>query len=337
MNTADFDYELPEERIAQTPAEPRDSSRLLVLDRASGQRTHTHFAEIGAFLRPHDLLVANHSRVLPARLFGRKLPGGGAVEVLLVEQIEPQRWKALVGGKGLRPGRQIELGQGLIAQVLEEGERSERVLHFNRPLHEALDALGQMPLPPYIHAELQDKERYQTVYSRQTGSVAAPTAGLHFTPELLSLLQAQGVGFAEVLLHVGLDTFAPVHEEDPSEHHIHTEWCSLPAATAAATQAARAAGGRTVAVGTTSVRTLESAARSTGSVQPYEGRTDIYILPGYRFNAVDAMITNFHLPRSTLLMLVSAFVGRELILDTYREAITLNYRFYSFGDAMLIV
>ncbi|HRN51408.1 MAG TPA: tRNA preQ1(34) S-adenosylmethionine ribosyltransferase-isomerase QueA [Anaerolineales bacterium] len=337
MNTADFDYELPEERIAQTPAEPRDSSRLLVLNRASGQRTHTHFAEIGAFLRPHDLLVANHSRVLPARLFGCKLPGGGAVEVLLVEQIEPQRWKALVGGKGLRPGRQIELGQGLIAQVLEEGERSERVLQFNRPLDEALDALGQMPLPPYIHAELQDKERYQTVYSRQTGSVAAPTAGLHFTPELLSSLQAQGVGFAEVLLHVGLDTFAPVHEDDPAEHHIHTEWCSLPAATAAVTQAARAAGGRTVAVGTTSVRTLESAARSTGSVQPYEGRTDIYILPGYRFNAVDAMITNFHLPRSTLLMLVSAFAGRELILDTYREAIALNYRFYSFGDAMLIV
>ncbi|MCW5873880.1 MAG: tRNA preQ1(34) S-adenosylmethionine ribosyltransferase-isomerase QueA [Anaerolineales bacterium] len=337
MNTADFDYELPEERIAQTPAEPRDSSRLLVLERATGQRTHTHFAELGAFLRPHDLLVANHSRVLPARLFGRKLPGGGAVEVLLVEQLEPQRWKALVGGKGLRPGRQIDLGLGLLAEVLEEGERSERVLAFNKPLDEALDSLGQMPLPPYIHTQLQDKERYQTVYAHRTGSVAAPTAGLHFTPELLAALSSQGVGFAEVLLHVGLDTFAPVHEEDPSQHHIHTEWCSLPEATAAAVQRSKLAGGRTVAVGTTSVRTLESAARTTHQVQAYEGRTDIYILPGYRFNAVDAMITNFHLPRSTLLMLVSAFAGRELILDTYREAIALDYRFYSFGDAMLIV
>lgn len=337
MNTADFDYELPEERIAQTPAEPRDSSRLLVLERATGQRTHTHFAELGAFLRPHDLLVANHSRVLPARLFGHKLPGGGAVEVLLVEQLEPQRWKALVGGKGLRPGRQIDLGHGLVGEVVEEGERSARVLAFNKPLDEALQTIGQMPLPPYIHTPLRDKERYQTVYSRSIGSVAAPTAGLHFTPQLLAALKAQGVGFAEVLLHVGLDTFAPVHEDDPTQHHIHTEWCRLPESTAQAARAARQAGGRIVAVGTTSVRTLESAARESGALQPYEGRTDVFILPGYVFNAVDAMITNFHLPRSSLLMLVSAFAGRELILDTYREAIALNYRFYSFGDAMLIV
>lgn len=337
MNTADFDYQLPEERIAQTPLEPRDSSRLLVLERATGQRTHTQFADIGSFLRAQDVLVANHSRVLPARLHGRKLPGGGRVEVLLVEQLAPQRWKALVGGKGLRPGRQIDLGHGLLAEVLAEGERSERVLEFSRPLDEALNTQGEMPLPPYIHATLTDKERYQTVYSRQVGSVAAPTAGLHFTPQLLARLGAQGVGFAEVLLHVGLDTFAPVHEDDPAQHHIHTEWCSLPPATAQAAQQARQAGGRVVAVGTTSVRTLESAARATGEVQTYEGRTDLFILPGYRFQAVDAMLTNFHLPRSSLLMLVSAFAGRELILETYREAIALKYRFYSFGDAMLIV
>jgi len=338
LNTADFDYELPEERIAQTPLEPRDSSRLLVLDRATGQRTHTHFAEIGAFLRPHDLLVANHSRVLPARLHGRKLPGGGEVELLLIEQQEPQRWKALAGGKGLQPGRIVDLGNGLQAEVVETLERSERVVVFNKPLDEALGAIGQMPLPPYIHAPLQDRERYQTVYSRQVGSVAAPTAGLHFTPELLARLQAQGVGFAEVLLHVGLDTFAPVHEDDPAQHHIHTEWCSLPAQTAAAVQTARQAGGRVVAVGTTSVRTLESAARAGGGqVAAYEGRTDLFILPGFEFKAVDAMVTNFHLPRSSLLMLVSAFAGRELVLETYKEAIARKYRFYSFGDAMLIV
>lgn len=338
MNTADFDYELPEERIAQTPLEPRDSSRLLVLERATGKRIHTHFAEIGAFLRPHDLLVANHSRVLPARLHGRKLPGGGEVELLLIEQLEPQRWKALAGGKGLRPGRVIDLGNGLQAEVVEELERSERVVVFNKPLDEALNTIGQMPLPPYIHTVLQDRERYQTVYSQQVGSVAAPTAGLHFTPELLARLRAQGVGFAEVLLHVGLDTFAPVHEEDPAEHHIHTEWCRLPAETAGAVNAAKQAGGRVVAVGTTSVRTLESAARAGGGqMAAFEGRTDLFILPGFEFKAVDAMVTNFHLPRSSLLMLVSAFAGRELILETYQEAIALKYRFYSFGDAMLIV
>ncbi len=338
MNIADFDYELPEERIAQTPLEPRDSSRLLVLDRATGQRTHTHFTEIGAFLRPHDLLVANHSRVLPARLHGRKLPGGGEVELLLIEQLEPQRWKALAGGKGLQPGRIVDLGNGLQAEVVETLERSERVVVFNKLLDEALGSIGQMPLPPYIHAPLQDRERYQTVYSRQVGSVAAPTAGLHFTPELLARLQAQGVGFAEVLLHVGLDTFAPVHEDDPAQHHIHTEWCSLPAQTAAAVQTARQAGGRVVAVGTTSVRTLESAALAgSGQMAAYEGRTDLFILPGFEFKAVDAMVTNFHLPRSSLLMLVSAFAGRELILETYKEAIARKYRFYSFGDAMLIV
>ncbi|MBX3002524.1 MAG: tRNA preQ1(34) S-adenosylmethionine ribosyltransferase-isomerase QueA [Anaerolineales bacterium] len=338
MNTADFDYELPEERIAQTPAEPRDSSRLLVLNRASGQRIHTQFAEIGQFLRPHDLLVANRSRVLPARLHGRKQPGGGEVEILLVEQLAPQRWKALVGGKGLRPGRVIDLGHGLQAEVVEELERSARVIVFNQPLDEALNSIGQMPLPPYIHTALQDRERYQTVYAQQVGSVAAPTAGLHFTPELLARLQAQGTGFAEVLLHVGLDTFAPVHEDDPQQHTIHTEWCRLPAATAAAVAAARQAGGRVLAVGTTSVRTLESAARAgAGRVAAYEGRTDLFILPGFEFKAVDAMITNFHLPRSSLLMLVSAFAGRELILDVYQEAIQRGYRFYSFGDAMLIL
>jgi S-adenosylmethionine:tRNA ribosyltransferase-isomerase len=339
MKTADFEYELPEERIAQEPLEPRDSSRLLVLDRASGQRTHTHFREIGRYLKPGDLLVANRSRVLPARLMGHKAPGGGQVEVLLLEQLEPQRWKALVGGKGLTSGRRIAFAEGLEAEVVEELERSERVLVFNQPLDEIVARIGRMPLPPYIHAPLKDTERYQTVYSRESGSAAAPTAGLHFTPELIAALQGQGIGFAEVLLHVGLDTFAPVTEANPAEHHIHTEWCSLSAETAAAINAAKAAGGRVIAVGTTSVRTIESAARAAagGPLQAYEGRTDLYIMPGFKFKAVDAMITNFHLPRSTLLMLVSAFARRELILDVYREAIDLNYRFYSFGDAMLIV
>lgn len=339
MKTADFDYNLPEERIAQTPAEPRDHSRLLVLDRATGQRTHTYFHELGRFLRSGDLLVANRSRVLPARLMGRKASGGGQVEVLLLEQIEPQKWKALVGGKGLTTGRRIRFSGGLEAEVVEELERAQRVLVFNQPLDEVVNQIGRMPLPPYIHTPLQDPDRYQTVYARESGSAAAPTAGLHFTPELIAALGGQGVGFAEVLLHVGLDTFAPVNEDDPAEHHIHTEWCQLPAGTAAAVSATKAGGGRVVAVGTTSVRTLESAARAAagGPLQPYEGRTDLYIMPGFQFKAVDAMITNFHLPRSTLLMLVSAFAGRELILDVYREAIALNYRFYSFGDAMLIL
>lgn len=340
MKTTDFDYHLPPERIAQEPVEPRDSSRLLVLNRASGEIEHTHFSQIATYLRPGDLLVANRSRVVPARIYGRKLPGGGKVELLLLEQIEPQRWKALVGGKGLSVGRRIDVDGGLEAEVVEELEGSQRVLVFNKPPEQALIAVGKMPLPPYIHAPLRDPSRYQTVYARETGSVAAPTAGLHFTPQLLEQLKGHGVGFTKVLLHVGLDTFAPVTEDDPSEHHIHSEWCSLPAETAAAVNATKARGGRVIAVGTTSVRTLESAARVARpgeTVGVFEGRTELYILPGFEFKVVDAMVTNFHLPHSTLLMLVSAFAGRVRILATYRQAIDLEYRFYSFGDAMLII
>jgi S-adenosylmethionine:tRNA ribosyltransferase-isomerase len=340
LKTSDFDYNLPPERIAQEPLEPRDSSRLMVLPRAGGETDNTRFDQIGRYLRAGDLLVANRSRVVPARLFGRKQPGGGKVEILLLEPLHPQKWKALVGGKGLDVGRRVDLSAGLEAEVVEVLEGSQRVLEFNRPLDESLNAIGQVPLPPYIHAPLKDPARYQTVYAREAGSAAAPTAGLHFTERLIAELKAQGIGFAEVLLHVGLDTFAPVTEEDPTEHHIHSEWCSLPPETAAAVNAAKARGGRVIAVGTTSVRTLESAARAAGpgeAVPAYEGRTQLYILPGFEFKVVDGIVTNFHLPHSTLLMLVSAFAGREKMLNAYRQAIEMEYRFYSFGDAMLIV
>lgn len=340
LKTSDFEYNLPPERIAQEPVEPRDSSRLLILNRVTKQLEHTRFDHIGDYLRPGDLLVVNRSKVVPARIFGRKLPGGGRVELLLLEQLEPQRWKALVGGKGLSVGRRIEIDEGLEAEIVEELQGSQRVLFFNRPLDETIDRVGHMPLPPYIHSALKDPQRYQTVYARETGSVAAPTAGLHFTPQLIAQLKSKGVGFAEVLLHVGLDTFAPVTEDDPAEHHIHTEWCSLPPETARAVNETKARRDRVIAVGTTSVRTLESAARNAPSgnaIAAFEGRTELYILPGFEFKVVDAMVTNFHLPHSTLLMLVSAFAGRELILDTYHAAIEMDYRFYSFGDAMLIV
>jgi S-adenosylmethionine:tRNA ribosyltransferase-isomerase len=338
LKTSDFDYPLPLERIAQTPIEPRDASRLLVLDRSSGTREHKHFYEIGNYLRSGDLLVVNRSRVVPARLFAKKVPGGGRVELLLLERLDPKRWKALVGGKGLGVGKHVKLENGLDVEIIEDLGGSQRLLEFERPLGAEIDALGQTPLPPYIHAPLRNPARYQTVYAHDSGSAAAPTAGLHFTEELLAKLQTQGVGVAEVTLHIGLDTFAPVNEDNPSEHIIHSEWCTLSQATADAIARTKAAGGRVVAVGTTSVRTLESAAKETsGHIAPFEGRTQLFILPGYKFQVVDAMITNFHLPRSTLLMLVSAFARRDLILDTYCEAIEKGYRFFSFGDAMLIV
>jgi S-adenosylmethionine:tRNA ribosyltransferase-isomerase len=340
LKTSDFDYELPPEQIAQEPLEPRDSSRLLVLDRASGAIEHTMFRNIFKYLRSGDLLVANRSRVVPARIHGRKLPGGGKVELLLLEQLEPLRWKVLVGGKGLNVGRHVQVSADLSAEVVEVLEGSQRVFIFNKPLGNELNKVGQMPLPPYIHAPLRDPGRYQTVYACETGSVAAPTAGLHFTPQLIDQLKLAGIGFAEVLLHVGLDTFAPVTEDDPSTHPIHSEWCSLPQETADAVNVTKSRGGRIIAVGTTSVRTLESAALHAApgqAVAAYEGRTELYILPGFQFRVVDGMVTNFHLPHSTLLMLVSAFAGRERILDTYRKAIELDYRFYSFGDAMLIL
>ena len=344
MQTSDFDYELPPDRIAQHPAEPRDSSRLLVYARATGAVTHTVFREIGRFLEPGDLLVRNRTRVIPARLFGKKVPTGGKIEVLLLRRLDARRWEALIGGKGMQAGRRFSIlaGEGALldGQVVEALDGGRRLVEFDQPITPALDSAGQMPLPPYIKAPLADPNRYQTVYAEESGSAAAPTAGLHFTPELLGELTAAGLGVADVTLHVGLDTFAPVHEEDPSEHAIHTEWCRLPDETAAAIRTARAAGGRVICIGTTSVRTVETAAREAGPgeiVRPFEGPTDLYILPGYGYRAVDAIVTNFHLPRSTLLMMISAFVGREKMLELYELAIREGYRFYSFGDAMLII
>jgi S-adenosylmethionine:tRNA ribosyltransferase-isomerase len=340
MRTADFDYELPAERIAQIPVEPRDASRLLVLDRKTGYLSQQHFYQLGEHLNAGDILVMNETRVIPARLYARKVPSGGRVELLLLRRLDETTWEALVGGKGLRPGRRLLLEDGPAAEIASLLDGPRRIVHFAEPLGDYLQAKGHTPLPPYIHTPLTNPERYQTVYARQPGSAAAPTAGLHFTPGLIERLEQQGVMFAWIVLHVGLDTFAPVTEDAPETHIIHTEWCHVPPEAAQAINQAHRLGGRVIAVGTTSVRTLESAARlasGTDLVGEYLGNTDLFILPGYQFRAVDALITNFHLPRSTLIMLVSAFAGRERILDAYRYAIQENYRFYSFGDAMLIV
>lgn len=342
MKTSEFDYDLPEACIAQTPAEPRDSSRMLVLDRATGAMSHRRFAEIGEFLHPGDLLVNNDTRVIPARLKARKLTGG-AVELLMLRRLRPLTWEVLIGGKNVVLGSKvmIEGRPDLSATVIEELDGPRRVVQFSEPITPLLDELGETPLPPYIHERLADKERYQTVYARTPGSAAAPTAGLHFTPRLLDELKAKGINVASVTLHVGLDTFAPVNEDDVSDHKIHTEYCELPRETAQAINDTRAAGKRVIAVGTTSVRTLETAGRALagagGLVQPWVGNTDLYIKPGFQYQLVDAMITNFHLPRSTLLMLVSAFAGRERVLAAYETAKAEGYRFFSFGDAMLIL
>jgi S-adenosylmethionine:tRNA ribosyltransferase-isomerase len=340
LKTSDFDFDLPPEYIAQTPLEPRDRSRLLVVERATGAIQHAVFRDLPRYLRAGDLLVLNETRVIPARLYARKVPSGGRVELLLLKQLDDHTWESLVGGKGLRPGLQLQLEGGPLAQVLQVLGDARRLIRFSAPLEPYLSAAGQMPLPPYIHEPLQDQERYQTVYARHSGSAAAPTAGLHFTPALLEQLSGQGLQQANVTLHVGLDTFAPVKEENAEEHEIHTEWCQLDEAAAAQVNRARQGGGRIVAVGTTSVRTLETAAaqaRAGQAVAPYEGATSLFILPGYRFKAVDVLVTNFHLPRSTLIMLVSAFAGRELVLHAYETAKQEGYRFYSFGDAMLIL
>ncbi len=351
MRTSDFDYELPPELIAQTPIEPRDASRLLVVDRANGDLAHRQFRDIGDYLRPGDLLVANRSRVIPARLRGRKAGSGGAVEALLLARrpdLGADTWEALV-----RPGRRIREGQDLIferpddpgaalsATVLARTEAGGRILRFappasGEPVDAVLARLGSVPLPPYIHAPLANPERYQTVYSREPGSAAAPTAGLHFTPELLERLRAQGIETAFVVLHVGLDTFRPVEEDDPREHKMHSEAFELDAEAAAQINAARARGGRIVAVGTTSMRVLESLPEAPG-VEPCQGRTALFIMPGHRFHLVDALITNFHLPRSSLMLLVSAFADSDLIRRAYAEAVAQRYRFFSFGDAMLII
>ncbi|MHB0965394.1 MAG: tRNA preQ1(34) S-adenosylmethionine ribosyltransferase-isomerase QueA [Bellilinea sp.] len=338
MRTSDFDYDLPIERIAQTPIEPRHASRLLVLQRDKPQLEHTIFWNIADYLLPGDLLVINQTRVIPARIFAHKSTGG-KIELLLLRRVDLTTWEALVGGKKVRAGTRLTLNNGPEAEVTAEMEGSRRLVRFAEPVETYLAAAGQMPLPPYIHERLTDPERYQTVYARESGSAAAPTAGLHFTPELMTRLEEKGVQFARVTLHVGLDTFAPVTEDDPLEHKIHTEWCELGAETGAQINRAKKRGGRIIAVGTTSVRTLESAARAAAAgdvVGAYTGPTDLFILPGYRFHVVDAMITNFHLPKSTLLMLVSAFADRERILAAYTEAVRLNYRFFSFGDTMLI-
>ena len=342
MKTSDFDYHLPQTSIAQTPAEPRDSSRLLVFDRAAGTLSHRIFHQIIDYVRPGDLLVLNQTRVIPARIFARK-PTGGRVELLLLRREDALTWEALVGGKGLTSGKTLTVEDGPSAEILEVLEGSRRRIRFETPIEPYFPVVGHVPLPPYIHADLKDPERYQTVYSREPGSAAAPTAGLHFTPRLLEELQAKGVRLAYVTLHVGLDTFAPVTEDDPAAHHIHTEWCELPQSTADAINETRAAGGRIIAVGTTSVRTLESAALQSkiqnpkSKINPFTGSTSLYILPGFQFCVVDAMLTNFHLPKSTLLMLVSAFARRETILHAYQTAIEEGYRFFSFGDAMLII
>lgn len=340
MKTSDFDYFLPPDRIAQTPVEPRHDSRLMVLDRLSQTIQDMKFHQLSRILRPGDVIVINETRVIPARFLGRKQTTGGRVEVLLLRKEEEYTWEALVGGKGVNAGRELVFEQGLKARVVSVLDGARRLIEFSAPVEAYLPLLGETPLPPYIHVPLADPERYQTIYAQQPGSAAAPTAGLHFTPELMQELEDFGLKFARLTLHVGLDTFAPVTEETPQEHRIHTEWCQVSAEAATTINQAALAGGRIVAVGTTSVRSLETAARQAqpgGRVGVFEGPTDLFILPGYHFRAVDALITNFHLPRSTLIMLVSAFAGRDFILQAYRTAIEMNYRFYSFGDAMLIV
>jgi len=340
MRTHDFWYDLPEELIAQTPLEKRDSSRLCVLNRASGTITHRHFYDIIDYLQPGDCLVMNDSRVLPARLLGHR-PTGGAVEVLLLRDLGNKKWECLCKpGRKMQVGNEVIFGDGeLTATVAEVQETGNRVVEFRYEgiFLEVLERLGKMPLPPYIKAELQDQERYQTVYSREVGSAAAPTAGLHWTPELLEKARSKGVKTAFVTLHVGLGTFRPVQVEDLLNHHMHAELCMISEETAEILNQTKAEGGRIICVGTTSCRTLESLVNDDGSFEAKSMWTDIFIYPGYQFKAMDGLITNFHLPESTLVMLVSAFAGREKVLAAYNEAVQERYRFFSFGDAMLIV
>ncbi len=339
MKTQDFWYDLPPELIAQTPLPRRDASRLLMLDRETGEMIHGHFTDIARCLRPGDCLVMNDSRVLPARLLGNR-PTGGAAELLLLRDLGGNRWECLAKpARKLTQGQEVLFGQGeLVGKVVQELPEGGRIVEFSYQgiFLEVLDRLGKMPLPPYIKEELGDRERYQTVYSRETGSAAAPTAGLHFTKELLEKIREMGVSEAFITLHVGLGTFRPVKAEDISQHHMHSELCRINEETASLLNRTRERGGRIVCVGTTSCRTLESLVGEDGRFSPGSRWTDIFIYPGYRFKAMDALITNFHLPESTLVMLVSAFAGRERILTAYREAVRQRYRFFSFGDAMFI-
>ena len=340
MKTSDFYFDLPEELIAQTPLERRDASRLMVLDKETGATEDMHFYDLPKLLRPGDCLVLTDARVLPARLLGHREPGGGAVEVLLLIDRGNKTWECLVRpGRKCKPGTRLSFGDGLLrGEVLSVEEGGNRLIRFEYEgiFLELLEQLGRMPLPPYIKAELNDPERYQTVYSREVGSAAAPTAGLHFTKELLEQVQAMGVSLAYVTLHVGLGTFRPVKEEDVLDHEMHSEYCMISAQTAETINRTKRAGGRVICVGTTSCRTIESWAAEDGTLKESAGWTNIFIYPGYRFKVLDALITNFHLPESTLVMLVSALAGREHILNAYQQAVERKYRFFSFGDAMFI-
>jgi S-adenosylmethionine:tRNA ribosyltransferase-isomerase len=357
IRTADYDYQLPPERIAQTPVEPRDHARMMVLHRQTGELEHKRILDIVDYLKPGDLLVLNDTRVIPARLLGRKETGGQA-EVFLLRPQDEGRWEALVRGKNLTTGKKIiidnDSGPQVTATIEAELEGPKRLVSFDQDLDVVLEDIGQIPLPPYIHQPLQDPERYQTIYGYKEGAVAAPTAGLHFTGELLMDLRSRGIQFAYVTLHVGLGTFQPVKEENALEHKIHSEWMEMTNTTARLINDTRLAGGRIVAIGTTSVRVLETAAKIPLGLKPsdpappnlvcgwktvgaFSGETDLFITPGHHFRATNVMLTNFHLPKSTLLMLVSAFAGQENIKRAYREALTNGYRFFSFGDAMLII
>ena len=339
LKKSDFYYDLPEELIAQTPAEPRDSSRLLVYNRADGSVTHTIFRNIKDFLKAGDVLVVNNTKVLPARMYAHT-EHGGRVEVLLLRRISALRWEVLVKpGKKCRPGTRLTVDDGLSLTVVSVTDSGERIVDFecDGVFEEALARVGTMPLPPYIHEKLKDQSRYQTVYARTDGSAAAPTAGLHFTPGLLEEIKSMGVEIAQVLLHVGLGTFRPVKEEAITDHKMHSEYYEVGAEAAEIISRAKREGRRVIAVGTTSVRTLESVAAEDGTVAPCRGNTSIFIYPPYKFRCVDALITNFHLPESTLIMLVAAMTGREKILGLYKTAVEERYRFFSFGDAMLIL
>ena len=341
LTTHDFYYDLPKELIAQTPAEKRDRSRLLVLDRQSGSLSHRHFFEVADYIRPEDILVVNSSRVIPARLLGQN-ENGSPIELLLLRMREDGVWETLVRpGKRARAGATFVFGDVLKAEILEVLESGNRTVRFSYPacyasIYEVLDAVGHMPLPPYITKKLDDKSRYQTVYAKEEGSAAAPTAGLHFTPELLEAIRAHGTGYAEVTLHVGLGTFRPVKVDAIADHAMHAEQFHIEQETADEINRRRRAGGRVIAVGTTACRVLESVTDECGTVHAMSGETGIFIYPGYRFRAVDALITNFHLPESTLIMLVSALAGKERVMNAYEVAVRERYRFFSFGDAMFI-
>ncbi|MCR5144054.1 MAG: tRNA preQ1(34) S-adenosylmethionine ribosyltransferase-isomerase QueA [Lachnospiraceae bacterium] len=341
MNVKDFDYELPEELIAQDPLEKRSNSRLMVLDKVTGEVAHRHFYDIKEYLKPGDCLVINNTKVIPARLYGARENTGGKVELLLLKRKSDDVWETLVKpGKKARVGDRIDFGDGLlkaeIIDIVEEGNRLVR-FEYEGIFEEILDQLGQMPLPPYITHELKDKNRYQTVYAKYDGSAAAPTAGLHFTKELLQEIKEMGVNIAEVTLHVGLGTFRPVKVENVLEHHMHSEFYMVSQEAADTINNTKKNGGRVISVGTTSTRTLESAADENGMLRETSGWTEIFIYPGYKFKVIDALITNFHLPESTLVMLVSALAGREHVLSAYEKAVAEKYRFFSFGDAMLIM